>query len=397
MKRQSIPNSSLTLSGERWAAISDEASQIRLLVRGGKNLTDSEAITLAVASRMTDLNPVIGEIYFVPNVGIEIGVAGARKKAKEQQRRESGNGDVYTLEFFQPGKDELDFEEGDIVFGCMLRTPQDSRAYSKTLVELMSDFGDKVDDPFEAAKEILGVSPRWVGYGRITAQEQTKLDGRGKNKMTHFDRCRKRAETAALKMRFPMGLDLDKIIDESIHVEAVIGREVENFGEHKIVDDESRTPTIDKIIEDSRKLRDRSGVLNDSDEPAIPYDAASEQDYREATADEREISEAAAENVDPDPIPPVEFDWPSNWIEILVKKNYAQNGHNAVGMLNLSLFTDPENRKHVNKNHAAVWASFYRESRDLGGDSKVSVAYADSEYLAVELKASTQDAGVRDE
>jgi hypothetical protein len=205
------------------------AARIKLMMRGGDKLTGPEALALAQVSKVTGLNPFIGECWYIPGSGPMIGIAGARRLDQEQTAKKGG----YSFPIVAPCSPEeagaLEHEVKDIAAAFKTEI-QDSAAtadYQKLFVETLQCMRQAgVEDPFSAAKEICGPRPIWTGYGFSKKNEQTR--------MNKTQAARKRSEADALKKRIvvPFGvqvaeLDVAPAYDAEAEVKDLPRRSVE--------------------------------------------------------------------------------------------------------------------------------------------------------------------------
>jgi hypothetical protein len=183
------------------------AKRIKVMVPGGNKLNDSEAQALAQVSLVTQCNPFIGEIWYIPSRGPMIGIKGARRHGN-QQILEAGGKEAYWFPDLKPCTGEEAGYKGDIkgleaAYKCTITDSVSSRAYQQMFLETVNSLraaGSK--DPVGEAREICGKRPEWNGYGFSTVAEQSKM-----NKQAL---AMKRAEADALKRKFdiPFGAEV---------------------------------------------------------------------------------------------------------------------------------------------------------------------------------------------
>lgn len=181
------------------------AGRLKLAMRGGDKLTNPEARALAQIALVTHLDPFIGEIWYIPGKGPMIGIAGARRLENEQTREKNGFSHIDFIPCTPEEAGATELEAKDVVgaYKAVLHDINATKEYMKLFSETLALLRDaKVDNPFDAAKEICGTKPTWIGYGYSTKTEQSRMN---KQQL-----ARKRAEAEALKKRIvvPFGVDV---------------------------------------------------------------------------------------------------------------------------------------------------------------------------------------------
>lgn len=182
------------------------ARRIKAMVPGGSKLTDSEAQALAQVSLVTQCNPFIGEIWYIPGRGPMIGIKGARRHGNEEIEKAGGLGAYWTpdLQICTPEEAGAGGVK-DVAFSyrCIITDSVSTTKYQKLFLETVNSLRAAGDpDPVGTAREICGKRPVWVGFGYSTHSEQTKMSKQAA--------ARKRAEADALKQRFdiPFGTEV---------------------------------------------------------------------------------------------------------------------------------------------------------------------------------------------
>ena len=210
------------LSSDTQLFLGRAVSKIMKLTPNGSKLTDDQAKALAVYSYMTDLNPFSGECYWMDGIGPTPGVAGYRRKAKEQNLL---LGNDYWVEFKIAEPHEADFnpDAGDVAWKCILHDYEAEKKHRQSLLELYREFRQDptIDSPIKKAEQFVGTAPTWDAVGVVSADEhfsapvyedwktkKIKRDENGKKvyKPEMWDRnerAKKRAEKGALKKRYP--------------------------------------------------------------------------------------------------------------------------------------------------------------------------------------------------
>ena len=183
------------------------AKRIKIMVPGGSKLSDSEAQALAQVSLVTQCNPFIGEIWYIPGRGPMIGIKGARRHGNEQTLKAGGK-DAYWVPEMKPcSAQEVGYagkpEDLESAWCCTITDSVSSGLFQRMFLEAVNTLraaGSK--DPVGDAREICGRRPEWKGYGYSTRSEQSKM-----NKQAL---AMKRAEADALKKKFdiPFGADI---------------------------------------------------------------------------------------------------------------------------------------------------------------------------------------------
>lgn len=182
------------------------AQRIKIMVPGGNKLNDAEAQALAQVSIVTQCNPFIGEIWYIPGRGPMIGIKGARRHGNEQIEQAGGKDAYWAPELIACTPEEAGAKDVKDVVGCYKCVITDSVStglFQRMFIDTVNSLraaGSK--DPVGEAREIVGRRPQWVGYGFSTASEQSRM-----NKQAL---ARKRAEADALKQKFdiPFGAEV---------------------------------------------------------------------------------------------------------------------------------------------------------------------------------------------
>lgn len=183
------------------------AKRIKVMVPGGSKLSDSEAQALAQVSLVTQCNPFIGEIWYIPGRGPMIGIKGARRHGNETVKRAGGESAYFTAEL-KPCAGDVAGYKGDIkdlaaAYECIVEDSVSTKLYQAMFIETLNALrASGSPDPVGEAREICGKRPQWKGYGYSTVSENSKM-----NKQAL---AMKRAEADGLKHRFdiPFGADV---------------------------------------------------------------------------------------------------------------------------------------------------------------------------------------------
>jgi hypothetical protein len=180
------------------------AARIKLMIYNGKKLTDPECEALAIYSAVNDLNPFVGECYYLPGIGPSPGIAGWRKKADEQLEYEARRAACPSARFWcdyvetEP-RETGALAAGDIAVKAILHDTitkmQWEQRILSSMIELMKN---KIEHARELAMELTGPEPVWSAIGIVRAVENF-----GQDKMPRYERACKRAEKASIRKRFP--------------------------------------------------------------------------------------------------------------------------------------------------------------------------------------------------
>jgi len=199
----------LSLDEGRKLKYARAAAEIKLIVRGGQKYTTEQAIALAQFSVINQLNPTVGECFYAERIGPVVGIEGLRRKASERYQNETGGQHTYFIEtVLNISPTEFSWKNGDYVSKAILHDPRATGIWIdqiKEVEELLRNSGS--ESPFDEAKSLVGPKPVWIGYGRLTEAEIAlkKLD-KSEGLYGFQARADKRAEAAALRKRFQIGI-----------------------------------------------------------------------------------------------------------------------------------------------------------------------------------------------
>ena len=204
------------------------AERFKLMIVGGRKLSDPEAKALAQYCISTGANPGLGEAYYIPGVGPGPGVAFYRRKASEQLWMETDKAKLppgqYYFEHFPATNDDANFdrEKGDIAWRVVLHDTYTRTLWEKRVmghfITLISEKAGEGDNAMAIAKELVGPEPTWYAIGVVDHRERFAKDGKPEM-WDRNERAQKRAEKLCLKKRFninvpePTGWIEDDIID----------------------------------------------------------------------------------------------------------------------------------------------------------------------------------------
>ena len=188
-------NVSLTKFGDR-DEIRELAERLKMMMPGGVQYTQAEALTLAQIAVAHDLDPFNGEAWLIKDnesgkvYGALIGIKGHRKHAKRQSNYWGWGMNGGFERVTDPRKlAEYNVQETAIVYEYKIMDEVTLEAYTKNLTNMT-----KGGIPLEVAQKIMGPAPITLGVGVWTAGERTKMKP---HQCAMF-----RAEKDALKRRF---------------------------------------------------------------------------------------------------------------------------------------------------------------------------------------------------
>jgi hypothetical protein len=196
------------------------AECIKLMIYNGHKLTDPEAMALAQYAVATDLDPFVGECYYLPAIGPGPGIAGWRKKADEQlnYEREQAHEPLARMwcDYLDPVNGEVgQIEEGDYAVKAILHDTLSKTAWEQRVLKYYIELLKAGEKNWNAARELAGPEPTWSAVGVVRKGENF-----GRDAMPRYERACKRAEKAAIRKRFPrvhlpepVGFDESEVID----------------------------------------------------------------------------------------------------------------------------------------------------------------------------------------
>jgi hypothetical protein len=179
-------------------------ARLKLMIFNGKKLSDDETKALATYAAINDLNPFVGECYFLPGVGPTPGIAGWRKKADEQLEYEARRAACPSARFWCDYLEADPRETGALLAGDIavkavlhdtITKTQWEQGILKNMIELLKNH---IENAATMARDIAGPEPTWTAIGIVKASENF-----GPDKMPRYERACKRAEKAAIRKRFP--------------------------------------------------------------------------------------------------------------------------------------------------------------------------------------------------
>jgi hypothetical protein len=183
--------------------ISALAKRIKTMLPGGDKLSDNEALALAQVATVTQLNPFIGEVWYIPGKGPMIGIKGARRMENEDTRNKNG---YSWLQFDVIAPEDCGASDPSKVFRaykCTINDVNATKAYLAVFHDALTMLqAAKSEDSYAEAKEICGPRPVWEGYGFSLVGEASRMNPDAL--------ARKRAEADALKKRIvlPFGAEI---------------------------------------------------------------------------------------------------------------------------------------------------------------------------------------------
>lgn len=180
------------------------ASRLQLMIYNGKKLSPDETKALATYATVNDLNPFVGECYYLPGIGPTPGIAGWRKKADEQLEYEARRAACPSARFWcdyvdaEPGETGA-LQSGDFAVKAILHDTITKMQWEQRILSAMIEFlKNKIPNAQELATQLIGAEPTWSAIGIVRATETF-----GPDKMPRYERACKRAEKAAIRKRFP--------------------------------------------------------------------------------------------------------------------------------------------------------------------------------------------------
>lgn len=208
------------------------ADRIKIMVPGGDKLSKNEALALAQVALGTQLNPFLGEVWYIPGKGPMVGIKGARRLDLEAVQKKGGytNMELIACDPLEAGATAEQVKANEIAaaFRCEISDSVSSREYQTNLLEVIRELrAGGEPDPVKAAKDICGNRPITMGWGFSTVPELSKM---GKTAL-----ARKRAEADALKKRIdiPFGASVAAADMQSEDVVEAVARDPEPLAEDK--------------------------------------------------------------------------------------------------------------------------------------------------------------------
>lgn len=327
--------------GERYSKM---IGRLRHMIVGGRKLENHEIEALAGASLATNLNPFVGEIYYVPKVGPVIGKQGYARKAQEQLEYEAEragyrNPVTITVEARPATEEEVGrpIAEGDVAVHVTLTDSLSRSEWLGTLAKFQKDFGA------ELAVELVGrKAPSWTGVGVVEHMEKFKYDDSKPELYARKERAEKRATKQAMMKRFPrLELpDLEGALDLADYQLTEVKREDPHAGK-----------SSDDLI----------GELGFP--PDQPVQKVTREDVQ--PEEEEEAVEGEARDV---------IEWPEETVKAVVKARYIREPEKVVEVLNRSRFLDPG----MDQKQVVMWASWYVEARKKGLVEDAAAGAADT-------------------
>ena len=339
-------------------AVQNMTRQVMKLASGNQRLNAEQAVQLAVASRLTGLNPFNQEIYMT-NRGVMIGVAGVRRKASEQLIYESGETSNHFYPDFRPAlADEGDFDpDKDVAYICTITDDVSTKKWRVSLhefIKVLKDAGMDGSQAFCKAVDVVGRKPSWSAVGVVRASES--FGANGKDAWDRHERAKKRAEKWALRKRFPSVI-VDYETYETYGGSMDAGKLIRNVTEQVHQEQEA---TQEKQTE-REIMRD----LGFEDVPVEPSDVSQETDVIEGEFSEKQLSKAVAPH------------WEAEALAQVVEREFAKNVHHAANLLAQSDFLMPTQDVGTILN----WAMWRHEAKSNGDEDPTS--HADSKLADI--------------
>jgi len=310
--------------------------RILTMLPGAKDLGPYGAGALAQASLAMGLNPLIGEVWAIPQGGrqndgthksyaIMVGIKGLRTKAHEQARADHG---MFTVHFRSPTEDEMygvKLNNGDIARACDLVVSGDRAARHH---------------------DLTGEVPRYVGIGVYRGGESTK--------MHPLQVARKRAEADAIKQAYDVPLSFVSGGAQQVDIE--VEDEPEQYEENG--DGLVRGNAQDAIDDLYGEYVEEDGYTGAAPGPDTREDLRADESRRAPTAAR---------------------EWPKATIDAVMDAGFARPAKHAVKMLSLSdvLHTTDEIEL------VLTWANHYRGQREDGAEPQEAAKYADAQLQGI--------------
>jgi DNA-binding CsgD family transcriptional regulator len=254
-------------------ALREMTRRIMALDHGKEPMNGGEAAHFAQVAVSEQLNPFTGEIWAWVTVRgdkrqltIMPGRKGLLRHAHAQAlERETHFWPEYEQVTDEDERKALFIPTGALAFKCALRDDRQIETWTKALNAVI----DAAKLGIEIDRKGISHMPFTFGLGILTQQEITSLDKNSSNKMTHVERCQKRAYMAALKQLFDLplggsvgahGETMDDYIPEA---------------EWRVLeeDEESDAPELTEEEKEALSERAKAGADSlygaDSDEPEI--------------------------------------------------------------------------------------------------------------------------------
>lgn len=322
--------------------VKEMARRIMALDRQPIRMGPGEASLLAEVAIAHSLDPFMGEVWgWVAGEGpnrkftIMPGRRGILRHAHEQAKERGTH-------FWPKYRELVDMDEranlkvaqGDLAFECRVFDHKSVTTYT-ALITALKDAGFAPSE----IRDQAGDPPFVFGLGLLTKQEMDALD-KSRNKMTHVERCQKRAYMMALRQLFtlplatnlgPGGQTVDDYILEG------------EWREVPATDEADPGPDPDEIA--SRSAKGSADLFG-------PDDTRARQ---------------------------VPGFWPPAVLREIVVAGLARNDFGAAGALAYSPFD-----KDVTIGPAMTWVGKYRKHRDLGNNPILAGKLATEELKAQE-------------
>jgi hypothetical protein len=184
------------------------AKALKMMLSYGKDLSDDNALALALYGKLHGLDALNQECFFLVRVnrdgartelGCYPGIKGKRKKAKEQLVQAAGHASTYKMEYEQLDDAEIKaIGLGDpaTIAIAVRATLRDDVSMGRYLIDLVSL--SKSGFAKEEIEGIIGKPPKVIGYGVVKKTELAWA------KIEPYKLGRKRSESDALNQRFDL-------------------------------------------------------------------------------------------------------------------------------------------------------------------------------------------------
>lgn len=223
------PGGDLVIHQDVGLTLKEVSDKLAYLIVNGRKLIPEERIALAQYAIATGLNPFNQECWYLPGKGPGPGVAGYRRRAQEQLYWEASQvkGRVapdavyywFTWEEITEGDRFYHPDKGDIRYKAILHDSLTRNSWEARIIVRATEFikgGVAAKDAYELARDLVGPEPTWDAEATVYGDESFAKDNRP-DKWDRRERCKKRAESWAIKKRFnlqipsPAGWDVEAI------------------------------------------------------------------------------------------------------------------------------------------------------------------------------------------
>jgi hypothetical protein len=188
-------------------AMREMTRRIMLFDTGKNKMNAAQASHFAQICLSARLNPFDGEIWpILDDNGKFTIMPGRRGLLRHAHEQAAAQGNHFWPRYEQivdpEERKNLRIPDGALAFHCKVSDYKSTTTWTMAL--------NAATDAVKAGLQIdsfnLGTVPCVTGLGVLTEEEMKQLDRTGRNKMTHVERCQKRAYMMALKQMFDLPL-----------------------------------------------------------------------------------------------------------------------------------------------------------------------------------------------